>query len=107
MSHDGLIASNACSDGTIRLLDRQRGELSQKLSGAHKQTEYRIECKFTYDDAVVVVGCETGSVVLYDVLDAKAHTLTGHTHTITAIDTHPSQSSIASSSLDGTVRVWM
>jgi mitogen-activated protein kinase organizer 1 len=58
---DGMFLVAACTDSTVRLLDRKSGHLMAKFTG-HTHTNYQLECTLFCDDAVIACGSEDGEV---------------------------------------------
>lgn len=53
MSTDHNCVLAACTDGTLRLLDRADGDLLAEYRG-HTHTSFKLDCAFTPSDAFVV-----------------------------------------------------
>lgn len=111
VTHDGQCAAATCLDGTIRLIERNSGELLHQYSGGHQAGNYGLEVTCTADDLHIVSGSEDGSVVLYDVVGGNVvQTLKGHGVKPTcAVAAHPKRecsSTVISASYDGNAIVW-
>lgn len=59
MSHDGLCVLAACLDSTLRLLDKESGQLLASYQG-HVHEAVKMDCCLTPNDAHVVGSSETG-----------------------------------------------
>lgn len=67
LSNDKKTYAASCSDGAIRLVDRERGEILNTFIG-HSVSEYLTEVAFSFDDAYIISGSEDGMVYYYDIL---------------------------------------
>mmetsp|Transcript_30365 Transcript_30365/g.66754 ORF Transcript_30365/g.66754 Transcript_30365/m.66754 type:complete len:344 (+) Transcript_30365:120-1151(+) len=110
-THDGHCSAATCLDGTIRLIERNSGELLRQYSGGHQAGNYGLEVTCTADDLHIVSGSEDGSVVLYDLVGGHVvQTLKGHDAKPTcAVAAHPKReetSVVISASYDGNAIVW-
>lgn len=110
VTHDGYCAAATCLDGTIRLIERNSGELSHQYSGGHQAGNYGLEVTCTADDSRIISGSEDGSVVLYDLVGGNVvQTLKGHLKPTCAVAAHPKReqtSIVISASYDGNAIVW-
>jgi mitogen-activated protein kinase organizer 1 len=52
-------------NSTIRLMDRERGEMLQKFTG-HRSLNYRSRISMSYDEAQVLAGDEDGLLWAWD-----------------------------------------
>jgi mitogen-activated protein kinase organizer 1 len=60
----------SCLDGTLRLVDKELGELLNTYYGAHKASQYAVACAITFRH--VMTGSESGPCsALYDLVTAK------------------------------------
>ena len=110
-------------DNCLRLWDYVEGRCVKTYQG-HSNQKYSISGAFgTYDitsgsanklspvqctqQAFIASGSEDGDIVLWDVSSKRImQRLQGHDGPVLGVDTHPSQSSIVSCGMDGTVRIW-
>ncbi len=70
LSHDGNCLLLSCLDSTYRLLDVASGVLLNEYTGA-RAVEYRMEGAFDAADAHVTGGSEDGSIVVWELVEAK------------------------------------
>ena len=57
-------------DSTLRLLDKDSGELLGEYSG-HKNSEYRIDSCMNHTDTHVVSGSEDGRICFWDLVEVR------------------------------------
>ncbi|XP_035794978.1 WD repeat domain-containing protein 83-like [Anopheles albimanus] len=67
---DGQCLLAACSDGVIRLIDNDTGELLSEYKG-HRVDDYHIECGITGADTKIISGSAEGVAVLWDLLEGN------------------------------------
>lgn len=109
LSRDGKCVLAGCLDSTCRLIDTQTGRLMNQYQG-HLNTNIKLECCFSNTDALVMSGCESGSVFFWDLVHAEkpAHVLhQAHEKAISSIAYHPEKlSMLLTASYDGVAKVW-
>ncbi|KAJ1543892.1 WD repeat-containing protein 83 [Nowakowskiella sp. JEL0078] len=94
-------------DNTIRLFDKENGELLSEYKG-HKNIEYKLTSCLTNSDSHVVSGSEDGKIYFWDLVEGKnTQILKGHTQAVTCVSYHRKEDSFLSCSLDGTIRLWI
>jgi COMPASS component SWD3 len=83
-----------------------------KTYQGHANSVYSLSGAFgtygkTKEHAFVASGSEDGSVVMWDVSSKNVlQRLEGHEGAVLSVDTHPTESLMASAGLDRTVRIW-
>jgi mitogen-activated protein kinase organizer 1 len=106
ISRDSNCILAGCLDSTVRLFEKESGELLSSYTG-HVCKESKTECKLTNTDAHVVAGSEDGRVVFYDLVEEKeVQSLKCHKGCVTSITYHPDEVAMATAGLDGVARVW-
>jgi COMPASS component SWD3 len=100
-------------DSCIRLWNYIEGKgKCVKTYQGHSNKAYSLSGAFgTYGNkkelAFVASGSEDGAIVLWDVSSKNVlQRLEGHGEAVMSVDTHPTESVIASAGLDRTVRIW-
>ena len=106
LSHDGQCILGACLDSTLRLLDKNSGELLASYDG-HLHQATKLDCLLTPSDAHVVSGSESGEVFYWDLVNAKVvRRFKAHGGVVCSMAMHPEGKVLITSSVDGTVKVW-
>ncbi|KAL7306548.1 hypothetical protein TKK_0001240 [Trichogramma kaykai] len=84
----------SCADGTIKLMDRDTGELLSEYEGLEK-SDYCIESSVNKDDNIVLSGSSDGRIWMWNLISKK---VVGHLsddqsqkHPIISIAVHPSK----------------
>jgi len=94
------------TDNTLRLMDKANGTLLNEYKG-HHHTEYKLRSAFSNDDAYVLSGSEDNKMYIWDLLEGnQVATLEAHKGFVTSIDYHPTETSMITSSVDGSVMIW-
>lgn len=112
LSHDENCILTSTLDSTLRLFDKNSGELLGTYKG-HVNTNFKIDSCFTNSDAYVISGSENHSIYFWSLVETTmVHTLKGHTGTVCGLATSPVDhiggvTPLLSSSTDGTVRYWV
>jgi len=120
LTGDDRCLAASCLDGTVRLLERDTGDILQTYSGGHKAGNYMLDCDVAADDACVTSGSEDGLVVLYDLVGGKVkRRLEGHDRAVCSVAARPRQGRegggrrdhsfvdvIVSAGYDGRAVVW-
>ena len=96
----------SCLDNTLRLIDRETGDILNEYQG-HVNSQYRLECLFSADDSRVIAGSEEGSILVWDMVDGNVIlNEQKHTKAVMSLSYHPTVDRLASSSSDGSVIIW-
>lgn len=69
LSNGGNCILLGCLDSTMRMFDRQTGELLNEYTG-HMNKNYKVECCLTNDDAAVASGSEDNCIYFWDLVNA-------------------------------------
>jgi len=106
LTHDGNCILVSCLNSTLRLLDKEAGELLNEYKG-HKNQTYKIENTVTNDDAYVLGGSEDNDIYIWDLVESSvAARLKGHIKPVCGMSFNPKEVSLLTSSVDGTIRYW-
>jgi len=98
----------ATLNSTIRLMDRERGEMLQKFTG-HRGLNYRSQASMSYDEAQVLAGDEDGLLWAWDLESGKknqAMSFDAHQKHITWVECHPKANCLITAAADGFTRLW-
>nr|XP_042910363.1 WD repeat domain-containing protein 83-like isoform X2 [Parasteatoda tepidariorum] len=89
---DGQCVLASCLDNTLRLTDKEGGEVLSEYIG-HKNERYRIESCLNDTDSLVVSGSEDGCVYMWDLIEGSIkETLKHERHKVVhSISFHPSK----------------
>jgi len=105
-SHDKNCILASTLNSTIRLLDKQSGEMLAEYKG-HKNEDYKVDSRLSHNDAYVVSGSESGEVFFWDLVQGNVKfNKKAHPTVVTSIDYHPSKPVLLTASVDGVVKVW-
>lgn len=106
-TRDGQCVLASTLDDTIRLMDKDTGELLNEFTG-HKNRDYKVDSCLSSSDAQVVSGSEDGRICFWDLVEGKiVHTLEkAHESVVYSISYHPAEIALLSASSDGKVKVW-
>ncbi|XP_059140223.1 WD repeat domain-containing protein 83-like [Physella acuta] len=105
-TRDGQCILVGSTDTSIKLLDKDSGEMLNEYSG-HKNSNYKIDCCLNHKDTHVLSGSEDGAIYIWDLLDAKLlEKLDSKTSkTVHSISFHPTEPILLSACGDK-VFVW-
>ncbi|KAL1917256.1 uncharacterized protein VTP21DRAFT_4912 [Calcarisporiella thermophila] len=105
-SGDGNCILVSSTDNTLRLMDKENGQLLNDFRG-HKHEKFKIQSCLSYDDAYVFSGSEDGNIYAWDLIEGQmAAQLREHSNVVTALEYHPNENYLLSGSVDGTAKVW-
>jgi len=106
LSNDRNCILITCLDDTLRLLEKQTGELLNEYRGLVCR-DYKTESCLSRADAYVVGASEDGKVYFWDLVEGNVvYNFQAHKKTISSIQYHPSETCMITSCVDGTVYVW-
>ncbi|XP_043844272.1 WD repeat domain-containing protein 83 isoform X2 [Dromiciops gliroides] len=104
-SKDGQCTLISSLDSTLRLLDKDTGELLGEYMG-HKNREYKLDCCLSERDTHVVSASEDGSVYFWDLVEGTlALTLPVGRGVVQSLAFHPTEPCLLTAS-EGTVQCW-
>ncbi|XP_055520229.1 WD repeat domain-containing protein 83 [Leucoraja erinacea] len=104
-SRDGQCTLSSSLDSTLRLLDKETGELLGQYKN-HKNAEYKLDCCFNETDTHVLSGSEDGKVYFWDLIEgSQAATLTVGKGVVQSLSHHPTQSCLLTAT-EGNVQLW-
>ncbi|XP_059848232.1 WD repeat domain-containing protein 83 isoform X1 [Hypanus sabinus] len=104
-SRDGQCTLSSSLDSTLRLLDKETGELLGQYTG-HKSEQYKLDCCFNESDTHVVSGSEDGQVYFWDLVEgSQAATLNVGKGVVQSLNYHPTHSCLLVAT-EGTVQLW-
>ncbi|XP_048473880.1 WD repeat domain-containing protein 83 [Rhincodon typus] len=104
-SKDSQCTLSSSLDSTLRLLDKETGELLGEYTG-HRNTDCKLDCCFNESDTHVVSGSEDGLVHFWDLIEGSCTlTLSVGKGVVQSLSYHPIQCCLLTATED-TVQVW-
>ena len=106
-SHDNNCILSSSLDSTIRLFDKESGELLNSYKG-HVNKEFRISSCLSPTDAFIASGSEDGKAFIWDLVDASiVREIPAHTRSVSCIALNSKRNEMITCSIDGSVKVWV
>jgi len=104
---DGQCILASCLDSTLRLVDKDGGEVLSEYLG-HKNENYKVESCLNDTDSLIVSGSEDGCVYMWDLIEGTIkETLKHKGHRVVhSISFHPSKP-IMLTAAEANVYLWM
>lgn len=100
---DVNMACSVADDSTVRLWDVRKKHATQKFQFKFQQTA----CAFSEGDNQIFIGGIDNDIKVYDKrTQSIAYNLIGHGDTITGMAVSPDGTTLASNSMDSTIRLW-
>ncbi|XP_072458341.1 WD repeat domain-containing protein 83 isoform X1 [Notamacropus eugenii] len=104
-SKDGQCTLISSLDSSLRLLDKDTGELLGEYTG-HKNHEYKLDCCLSERDTHVVSASEDGNVYFWDLVEGTlALTLPVSRGVVQSLAFHPTEPCLLTAS-EGSVQCW-
>lgn len=109
VSGDGQCVLAGLLGSRVALLDAEDGDVLAEYRGGHVAETTRVDARLTNDDARVAAASEDGKVYFYELVDAGVDAVVdAHPRGATCgLDWHPTACVMATSSTDGTAKVWV
>ena len=110
-SRDGQCLLVGCVAGTVKLMDKNTGELLQEYSGHINTNNYRLDCGLDNTDKHVMSGSENGMVYVWDLVEGGCVAKLDHCgesgggRTVHSLAAHPARCQLVTASR-GEVVVW-
>ncbi|WP_420579762.1 High-affnity carbon uptake protein Hat/HatR [Reichenbachiella sp.] len=106
LSPDGRFLAGGSESGSVYLWDLENDNEEKSLYIKDGAPVHAIS--FNQDGNIIAIGDEEGDVILWDMKEGKQiRRLTGHSAKITDLEFSDDNSLLASTSFDGTARVWV
>ncbi|KAK1153717.1 WD repeat domain-containing protein 83-like [Acipenser oxyrinchus oxyrinchus] len=104
-SKDGQCTLSSSLDSTLRLLDKDTGELLGEYKG-HKNSRYKLECCLTEKDTHVVSCSEDGSVYYWDLVQGSLSlSVSVGKGVVQSLSFHPTEPRLLTAS-EGSIQLW-
>jgi mitogen-activated protein kinase organizer 1 len=98
-------------EGIVGLYDFVSGQILQTYRGRHSNLQYRCIPAVDNTETEVIVPSENGNLILYDLMKGSSKHVVERAHSrvisSVAVNPQPSQTSILTSSFDGSVKLWI
>lgn len=105
LNRDGMCYLASCSDNTIKLMDKQTGELLNSYKG-HKSGDYQTESCISSDGNLVFGGSVNGDIFIWDFLTADVKLIKTHgAFVVQTISAHP-KNLVFLTGAANTVKIW-
>lgn len=106
LTHDGQCYVLSCSDGTIKLIDKDSGELLNTFMG-HETNDYLLENCVNDKDNQIISGSATGEIFYWDLISSNVTNKLVHKlkKPVVSISHHPTDSILLSASEDE-IKLW-
>lgn len=100
-THDGQCYILSCSDNTVKLFDKESGELLNTFSG-HESKDFLLENAVNAKDSHVISGSATGEIWYWDLISSNCTQKLVHTRNkpVVSIDYHPTEDFLLSAGED-------
>lgn len=105
-TRDGQCILVGCMDSTVKLMDKDSGEMLSEYVG-HRNKDYKIDSCLSATDAEVISGSEDGSVYIWDLVTSSVVAKLKHpkSTTVHSVSYHPSVCCLLTAT-EGKVYVW-
>lgn len=92
---------------SVVLLEKATGALLNKYEG-HQHADYSLQSCLTHTDAHVVSGCESGAVLVWDLVEGGVvqRIENAHERAVAGVACHPSQPMLVTCSFDSSALLW-
>lgn len=106
LTHDGQCYILSCNDNTVKLFDKDSGEILNTFSG-HECKDYMLENTVNEKDSHVISGSASGEIVYWDLISSVVTKKLIHTRNkpIVSLSHHPLDSSLLSACEDE-IKLW-
>lgn len=106
LSGDGNCLLASSLDSTLRLIDKETGDLLSKYTG-HINHSFMLDSIFDVTDAYVISGSEDGRVCFWDLVEEElVAAVKKHPKAVQSLSYHPERCHMLSASSDGSVVFW-
>ncbi|CAG9790469.1 unnamed protein product [Diatraea saccharalis] len=105
-THDGQCYVLSCNDGTVKLFDKDSGEMLNTFIG-HECKDYMLENVVNETDSHIMSGSATGEVLVWDLISSKSTNKFVHTKNkpVISLSHHPTESYLLTA-CDDEIKLW-
>ncbi|XP_068627324.1 WD repeat domain-containing protein 83 [Battus philenor] len=106
ITHDGQCYVLSCADSTIKLFDKDSGELLNTFSG-HESKDYLLENAINEKDSHIITGSASGDILYYDLISSNCVLKLKHSSNkpVVSLSHHPTENYLISACEDE-VKLW-
>ncbi|XP_053622534.1 WD repeat domain-containing protein 83 [Plodia interpunctella] len=106
LTHDGQCYILSCSDGTVKLFDKDSGELLNTFKG-HESQDYLLQNAVNERDSHIISGSATGEIFYWDLVSSSCTQKLLHTKNkpVVALSHHPTENFLLTACEDE-VKLW-
>ncbi|XP_060808284.1 WD repeat domain-containing protein 83 [Amyelois transitella] len=106
MTHDGQCYVLSCSDGTVRLFDKESGELLNTFKG-HESKDYLLQNAVNEKDSHIISGSATGEIFYWDLVSSSCTQKLVHTKNkpVVTLSHHPTENCLLTACEDE-IKLW-
>ncbi|XP_072946973.1 WD repeat domain-containing protein 83 [Epargyreus clarus] len=105
-THDGQCYVLSCADSTIKLFDKDSGELLNTFTG-HESKDYSLENAVNEKDSHIISGSASGEIFYWDIVSSTCTQKLIHTRNkpVVSLSHHPTENSLLTASEDE-IKLW-
>jgi mitogen-activated protein kinase organizer 1 len=106
MTHDGQCYVLSCNDGTIKLFDKDSGELLNTFTG-HDCKDYMLENAVNEKDSHIISGSATGEILFWDLISSTCTNKLVHNvnKPVVSLSHHPTDNYLLTA-CDDEIKLW-
>lgn len=105
MTHDGQCYIVSCADSTIKLFDKDSGEILNTFSG-HESKDYLLENAVNEKDSHIISGSANGEILYWDLVSSTCVNKLKHgSKPVVSVSHHPTESYLLTASEDE-IKLW-
>ncbi|XP_041983895.1 WD repeat domain-containing protein 83 [Aricia agestis] len=106
LTHDGQCYVLSCADNTIRLFDKESGEILNSFTG-HESKDYLLENAINETDSHIISGSASGEVFYWDLVSSTCTRKLVHTRLkpVISLSHHPTENKLLTACEDE-IKLW-
>ncbi|VVD05785.1 unnamed protein product, partial [Leptidea sinapis] len=106
LTHDGQCYVLSCSDSTVKLFDKDSGELLNTFRG-HESSDYMLENAINEKDSHIISGSSSGDIFYWDLISSAITQKLTHTRNkaVVSLTHHPTENYLITACEDE-IKLW-
>ncbi|CAH0404043.1 unnamed protein product [Chilo suppressalis] len=106
LTHDGQCYVLSCVDGTVKLFDKDSGEILNTFTG-HECKDFMLENAVNEKDSHIMSGSATGEILFWDLISSQCTSKLVHSRNrpVISLSHHPTESYLLTAS-DDEIKLW-